>query len=273
MEKSTREKVALVVFALLIAFTTAVLVGYFSTGRSWTRAATFVDDTVGEMEGYSVIVYYGTVDPADSDDGDNPGASSASDSAALSQQTNRTEEMESVSSDSVQETAVGGTGIVDPANSLGLRILSMYPKPINESHGGVFVSDVRELYERKDAAVVTLDTKNPSVYSEPIVIRSGEKKVGVFSALRFLTRQELAQIKADFQDSGVDTVVCITPRTALLADNGCADIIIVTDYIFNRTEAFKDTDALVVQAPDIGQVGVILLSPNNVATPRAITAL
>lgn len=62
MDKRTREKVALVVFALLVVFATVVLVGYFTTGRSWSVAASIVDDRVGRMDGYTVVAYAGVVE-------------------------------------------------------------------------------------------------------------------------------------------------------------------------------------------------------------------
>ncbi len=70
MEKRTREKIALVVFFLLVVFAGAVLVGYFTTGRTWNVAASFVDDTVGSMDGYTAIVYEGVIDPVADDDVD-----------------------------------------------------------------------------------------------------------------------------------------------------------------------------------------------------------
>ena len=60
MSKRTREKLALVVFLLLAFGVAAVLLGYFSTGRTWNVAASVVDDTVGRMEGYTALVYDAT---------------------------------------------------------------------------------------------------------------------------------------------------------------------------------------------------------------------
>lgn len=62
MDKRTREKIALFVFAFLVVFAAVVLIGYFTTGRSWSVAASFVDDRVGRMDGYTVIGYAGVVD-------------------------------------------------------------------------------------------------------------------------------------------------------------------------------------------------------------------
>ena len=65
MKKRTREKVALLVFALLVILGGSVLLRYFETGRSWNVAASVVDDAFGQMQGYTAIVYDGTYDPLD----------------------------------------------------------------------------------------------------------------------------------------------------------------------------------------------------------------
>ena len=62
MDKRIREKIALFVFAFLVVFAAVVFIGYFTTGRSWSVAASFVDDRVGRMDGYTVIGYAGVVD-------------------------------------------------------------------------------------------------------------------------------------------------------------------------------------------------------------------
>ena len=80
MDKRIREKIALFVFAFLVVFAAVVLIGYFTTGRSWSVAASFVDDRVGRMDGYTVIGYAGVVDErslGDSEDSENSGEDSA----------------------------------------------------------------------------------------------------------------------------------------------------------------------------------------------------
>ena len=64
MKKRTREKVALLVFALLVVLGGSVLLRYFETGRSFNMAATAVDDAFGQMSGYTAIVFDGTYDVA-----------------------------------------------------------------------------------------------------------------------------------------------------------------------------------------------------------------
>ena len=65
MKKRTREKVALLVFALLVVLGGSVLLRYFETGRTFNVAATGVDDVFGQMQGYTAIVFDGTYDVLD----------------------------------------------------------------------------------------------------------------------------------------------------------------------------------------------------------------
>ena len=61
MSSETREKQALVVFLLLIVLGMSGLVWYLFAGHSWNVAASNIDDSVGQMEGYTVILYAGTM--------------------------------------------------------------------------------------------------------------------------------------------------------------------------------------------------------------------
>ena len=51
---------ALLVFALLILFGLAGVSWYLIVGHSWNVAASNIDDSVGQMDGYTCIVYSGT---------------------------------------------------------------------------------------------------------------------------------------------------------------------------------------------------------------------
>lgn len=63
MSNVSREKIALVVFVGLIAASLCGLVGYLAIGHSWNVAASNIDDAAGRMDGYTAIVFKGTVDP------------------------------------------------------------------------------------------------------------------------------------------------------------------------------------------------------------------
>lgn len=61
MSNGTREKQALGVFLLLIVLGTFGIAWYMVAGHSWNVAASSIDEKVGQMEGYTSIVYAGTL--------------------------------------------------------------------------------------------------------------------------------------------------------------------------------------------------------------------
>ena len=63
MSERSREKIALLVFVALVVFGGCCLLGYIVAGHSWNVAASSLDDTFGSMDGYTTIVYAGTVEP------------------------------------------------------------------------------------------------------------------------------------------------------------------------------------------------------------------
>ena len=61
MSNGTREKQALGVFLLLIVLSTFGIAWYMVAGHSWNVAASSIEEKVGQMEGYTSIVYAGTL--------------------------------------------------------------------------------------------------------------------------------------------------------------------------------------------------------------------
>lgn len=61
MSNGTREKQAIGVFLLLIVLSTFGIAWYMVAGHSWNVAASSIDEKVGQMEGYTSIVYAGTL--------------------------------------------------------------------------------------------------------------------------------------------------------------------------------------------------------------------
>lgn len=245
MSKRTREKLALVVFLLLAFGVAAVLLGYFSTGRTWNVAASVVDDTVGRMEGYTALVYDGTTDAAP--DGKAPAAGGGLEAA-------------------MEDPTV--------ADSLGLAILSILPPRPSEADEGVHVSDVRDLYERKEAQVVSIDTLHPERYATPTVIAAGDRRVGVLSVEGYTTEARLTEAVGDLLADGADLVVALTPRPVYLASLALLDVVIVTTAVESTSLRGADVEgAFVVQAPPRGDVGMVVLTQNDVPSARVVEAL
>lgn len=244
MNKRTRERIALVVF-LLLGFAVAVaLMSYFSTGRSWNVAASVVDDTVGRMDGYTAIAYAGTT-PSVDESVDLAPATSAFEEAA--------------------PTA---------ADSLGLSILSILPPLPSEEERGVYVSDVRDLYEGKEAQVVSLDTSAAHRYAQPTVLYAGSKRVGVFSVSSYTTEARINEIVEGLLERNAEILVCITPRPVYLAALDALDVVISTTAEEGTSLRGADVDgAFVVQAPPQGTVGLVVVSQANVPSAKVVEAL
>lgn len=242
MQKRARERVGLVIFFALVLLGGTVLLGYFTTGLTWTVYATMLDDTVGNMGGYAAIVYPGTV-------------------------------QEELDGGADAEPEADPDDIPSFADSMGLRILSYYPGIYAEDYEGVFISDVRDLYEKKDAEVITIDALEVLRDPAPQTLRAGDRTIGIFGAEAYQTKAILKKEIAELRDQGSDVVVCVTRRMALLSTLEGIDVVVLTEDCGYRLTGTRVGDTLVVQAPRTGEAGVLLLSGNNVASARSIDAL
>lgn len=244
MDKVSREKIALVVFALLVAFAGAALTSYFSTARTWNVAASFVDDTVGRMDGYTVLVYSGTMAPEEA-----PAIRSPAD-------------------------APEGEQPVDPAtNSIGLAILPILGalSAPDAAEGAVFVSDVRSIYEQKDADVLSLDAGDLSRYAQPQVLKAGGRRIGVYSIDCYASGTLLSLYERRLREEGADMVVCLAARADLVGSYDHADVVVVTGPDEELTTSGEDRGrAFVVAAPKRGAVGVVVVTSSNVRSARVI---
>ncbi|WP_172135869.1 hypothetical protein [Adlercreutzia sp. ZJ473] len=336
MQKRTREKIALVLFVLLVAFAGAVLTSYFTTGRSWSIAASFVDDTMGRMDGYTAIVYAGVVEPepepdeaaasepepaapadageapapeaaadpvagdgapADSAPAPDPAAGEAPDGAAADNSESADSGSAAADADATSADPEGssipvpdppGFSIVFPdrsaegsaneppsaADSIGLGILSIVPRPVEEGEEAVYASDVCRLYEDKGAHALTLNVADADSYADLQVFYVNGKRVGVYSISAYTNRVRLKRYLSYFDSRDVDVMVCLTPRASYLATYEGTDVVIVTtDSEGISVDGETHDGTLVTRSPEKGQVGVVLLSSNNVPSARVITSL
>lgn len=250
MVKLTRERIALVVFFVLVALGAFVLMSYFSTGRGWSVAATAMDDSVGQLDRYTAIVYNGVAQPEAAASGATGKPLAASDPEEDSTETDR-------------ETG------------LGLRLLTLAAEVDSAEEGRIYVSDVREIYETRGANVLTLDlAEGASRYAQPIVFDASGKKVGIFSVKERLPRTDFHSIVDDLREQGAESVICITPRPVLVSDYDGVDVVLVTqgDHEYSVQNEPED-DTVIVKSPNEGSVGVILLSSNNVPSAKTIESL
>lgn len=249
MEKGIREKIALLIFIFLVVLGGCALAAYFATGRSWSVAATMVDDRVGEMDGYTAVVFSGTLDPRRSP--------STSDDLA-SRQTNNGETL------SVSEEAA--------SDGLGSKVVELLHRTIRfKDYNGVYVSDVRDIYEHKNADVLTIDLTDPDAFLEPFVYDVKGRKIGVFSIKSYTTRAQLEKIVEDLHEQGAYEIICIAPRPNMLASFDGIDVVLLSKEVDEDLTAKVDPgQTLLYVTPDADEVGVVLFTSNGVASSRTI---
>ena len=303
MSVQSREKIALAVFAALIVLSLFGLGWYLIAGHSWNVAASNIDDTFGSMDGYTAIVYEGTAVPkavdekgasgAGADAGASSGAKAADGADAASPEAgeskdperNEHEAEESASKERSaaeeglpeRDAADGTDGAVDAdadagaSSSAGTGTLangtSAKAKP------GVTVAEVQKSYEDKKATVFSLDTVDLDQYGEGTILKKGDHRFGVFSVTEPTTVRALEKQVAYFAAHKVDFIVAITPDKAYVEGASGIDIVISTqdEDLFVMGETIDGT--FYVDAPEVGKVGTILISPSNVVSAKVIEEL
>lgn len=277
-----RNRRALALFVVLILLGSIAIFAYFATGRGWSVAATMMDDRVGNMKAYTAVVFNGVGNPPASDMEERallrrqpvePGSSdSASDEAG---------DFASTPNDSDASDLSHGLLPVDENgeisyNNLGDKVMSIFYRAMaklqTEDQDRIYASDVRDLYETAGAEACTLNVSDPAYYKDPVVYDLGKKRVGLFSVSSYTSRSKIASISASLRSDGADVVICITPRTSMVSTFDGIDIVVSTTQSEQSDDADKG-EALKIQAPYEGKVGIILISENNVSIYKSISEL
>lgn len=277
MESRLREKIALLVLMFLVISFVSVGVFYVShAGKTWNLAASVVDDTFGSMDGYAVIAYGGTV-VTEKDPVFAPSESDESVDAADAEGADQTSDI------------VGGQDVADDADESLLAEESQTTSdeiqtsvsnkflPIMELEielEPLYVSDVRAEYESKGASVLSLDTRNADRYSTPGYFYVGDKVIGVFEVSSPLPATRMAAYSEYFASKNVDVVLAVSPRRAYLETLEGVDIVLVTSAEEGYTTiGSNESGTFVVRAPEVGSVGVILITSSNVVSSKVISEL
>lgn len=315
MTAISRDKIALVVFALLLILGMSALIGYIQLGHSWNVAATNIDDATGSMRGYTTILYEGTVLPGAAliDDEDDTEVISIPDQGLgiHSEGAQKNQKDVKQSSDSKDKNELGVEEIAAKAQAQALleELLNMNgtvnnldeaanskdlipedplfgldvdePLGLFEGYKGkgstgknaplLDIERVEAKYREKKSNVITLDTLEPKKYSEGMIIRKGNTRIGVFSVDQSTTRAKMEQQILSLINYEVDFVLAITPSKKLVEKMNGIDIVISTrnEKIFIMGETVRST--FYVAAPTKGSVGAILISPSNVVTAKVLT--
>ncbi|MEY8562351.1 alcohol dehydrogenase [Eggerthellaceae bacterium 3-80] len=256
MDSRQREKIALIVFALLVVLSVCGLCWYLIAGHSWNVAASNIDDTFGEMDGYTAIVFPGTVDPKlvdedlETQDSVNKRINPARESDSANKEDNPKQPLSST---------MGKQGSMGENSSS-----STHTQPIT-------LESVKDSYQEKGASVFELYTDNLVRYEDGTILKREGHRYGVFSVDSLMPYKAIEDKIAYFDAYNVDFIVAITPSTALVSRISGIDIVITTsnEKLFAMGETIDGT--FYVNAPLKGEVGVILISPSNVVSAKVVS--
>lgn len=276
MSVKSREKIALFVFLVLIVLSLCGLGWYLVAGHSWNVAASNLDDTFGSMDGYTAIVYPGTAvepvagkgagDAAAEDDavGDAADGKESAEGAAAGKEADAGSPDAPGSSGGKDATGTAGTASV-PGTDAGESLLGSKKKTLS-------AQEAKEGYEEKGATVFSLDTVDLDAYREGVILKKGGHRFGVFGIAEPTSTIVLEKQIAYFKRHKVDFIVLVTPDKEYTEDVSGIDIVVSTqdEDLFVMGETIDGT--FYVDAPAVGSVGAILISPSNVVSAKVLQA-
>lgn len=276
MSVKSREKIALFVFLVLIVLSLCGLGWYLVAGHSWNVAASNLDDTFGSMDGYTAIVYPGTAvepvagkgagDAAAEDDavGDAADGKESAEGAAAGKEADAGSPDAPGSSGGKDATGTAGTASASGTDA-GESLLGSKKKTLS-------AQEAKEGYEEKGATVFSLDTVDLDAYREGVILKKGGHRFGVFGIAEPTSTIVLEKQIAYFKRHKVDFIVLVTPDKEYAEDVSGIDIVVSTqdEDLFVMGETIDGT--FYVDAPAVGSVGAILISPSNVVSAKVLQA-
>lgn len=258
MKKISREKAALGIFALLALTGLAALIAYIVTvGHSLNVAASNIDDATGNLDEYTAILFEGTA----TEHRETVVNTSSVEDDLSSRDLNKR---------STQQNTEEGSGEVsasDAADSASQTEEGEETKPVS-------VFALERSYVEKGARVFTLEVQRFTDYNTRTVIRAGKYTFGLMSIDEITAQPRYFQKRiAEYDELGVDIIVCVVSDVSLLDTYEGADIVVsAQDEGFAPYGVFVD-GVFYDDAALQGQVGTILVSPSRTITARDAVSL
>lgn len=236
MGKRTREIVALILLALLGLIVLAAMAWYIFIGHNWNVAATNIDERVGRMDGYTVVLFEGQALPQDE-------IARISDSQPMLDDQNRSQR---------KQNAEREEDVSDP----------------------VSMNAAASYYRQMGATVFLLHAEKPDVYTPPLLLNKNGFSLGIYFAdgatSRMTAQMEATRLKA----RNANFVVLVIDDARFIDDPiASSDIVICTaDEDLPSSGEYRN-GAFCVDSPLVGHVQSIIISPSNVLTSKTITSL
>lgn len=278
-----RELIALGVFGALVLAGFVILTSYISAGHGLNVAATSIDDIAGDMTGYDVVLFEGTALPSSDTGTSGRSEDEASDDSGALSQTVTVEDARAlyreknasimeIESDSLQDYVTGRI-VMKQGHSYG--IFSLTPDMVSElvvpKRTTTKTTTTRTETPTGDSGITdeTVKTRTTGVYDSVSDIFSSVDPESVDSELV----DHIQDILDRFAAAKVDTVIALTSDpTPFCAVKGVDVVISFKQHDrFSMGETIDGT--LYFDAPEVGQVGVLMIAPGNVVSTKVLAEM
>ncbi len=288
MQKRTREIVALVLLAVLGIAAVCAMGWYILAGHGWNVTASNIDDSIGQMDGYTVFLVEGTrereaVSSQDAEASAQAGSSEAAPIASESATGMAAEPQALEATEPADMTA--SSNATEAANATESASVTEQPKeqikePAKQAEQlepAVTEADLEAIslnYEEKGAQVFCLKLMTPGLYEGFQVFSRKGERIGVYTVDEPARPAEARLCEKLLQRQKADLCIGITndpalkravlPRTAILIDD-------VRDQA--PTDAGYYGSVYCVDTPYKGEVTAIIVSPSGVISSKTIHSL
>lgn len=255
MDKRKREILALGLLILLGVGVASAMAWYIFVGHNWNKAASHIDDLVGSMDGYTVVLYEGTL----------PQAKKTTNSTA--QNTSSNKETGSAGSASAQGGASSGSSAARQSTSSSQSAAkSQRNKPVK-------VSKVAASYREKGATVLTIHLDDLGRYEDSIVVAKGGKRYGICSTPGPYSYTEVRdKVKTLIKrNSDFNVVVSGKPdiKKGWLRH---VDLCILACEGRIPHDGRMLGSSFFVDSPHVGEVQAVIISPSGTITSKTIVS-
>lgn len=292
MQKRTREIIALVLLLVLGVGVALAMGWYILVGHNWNVAASNIDDSLGQMDGYTVFLVQGTR-PLERDAADaapdlsanqetlsgadtkslgiqGEGAIASENNAASSQvgaeqpDLTSSSEMQSQNADAVAPISEASTQ--DAASTAASQPAAPTAEELNYA-----LSKLVANYREKGAEVVIVRDWLEDSYALPRTMRIGSQDISVFE-VDYPARPAAVRTQAKLlQRRGSDLNVLVTNDPAIEDTYfGNVGIMVSTAHDDDYESGRYSGNSFCVDVPHIGQVEAVIVSPSGVISSKTL---
>ena len=279
MSSTLRNRIALAIFFLLMAFGGVCIVIYIMVGHGWNYAATEIDDSSGNMQEYLVVVFDGTSTTSD-------GVSSKKNENTANQNTNKNKNKNqnttaNQNTNNTNSSAREGEGI-------GAQIQRFFnldsstdatesekdaidDSPIiSSAPRATTLGDAYASYLEKGADVLCLYSRDISHYAAGEIFYKGSYTVGVLGLTEIESYKQV-QAKIDaLRSRGANAVVVLAARSSMLAATKGANVCIEVGGTTKALESSVSGGVVSVKSSAIGTIDAVILSPNHIVSAKML---